>query len=66
MAMDEEVKQGGGNVVFEGSRVFGVVCKGYPSDFQMWLEAAKSYDVYIIFSKSSRVGRLVLKEEAWL
>jgi hypothetical protein len=48
-----------------GQRVFGVVLKGYPSDFQMWLESAKTYGLYVIFSKSSRIGKLVIKEEAW-
>ena len=62
--MQEELKKEGEDGS-DGRRVFGVVCKGHPSDFQLWLEAAKSYDVYIIFSKSTRVGRLVLKEEAW-
>ena len=60
----EEVKNGEeGNEI--GKRVFGVVLKGYPADFQMWVDAAKAYGLYVIFSKSTRVGRLILKEEAW-
>ena len=46
-------------------RVFGVVLKGSPNDFQMWLDSAKTYGLYIIFSKSTRIGRLVMKEESW-
>jgi len=60
----EEVKNmGEGNEV--GRRVFGVVLKGYPADFQMWIDSAKTYGLYIIFSKSSRIGKLVIKEEVW-
>ena len=62
--MSEELKKGE-NSEQEGKRVLGVVLKGHPSDFQLWLDSAKSYSLYIIFSKSSRTGRLVLKEEAW-
>jgi hypothetical protein len=53
------------NGVGEGRRVFGVVLRGHPDDFQHWLEAAKSYDLYIIFSKSSRIGKLRIEEVAW-
>jgi len=48
-----------------GKRVFAVVCRGYPQDFQAWLDTAKTYDLYVIFSKSSRIGKLVVQEEAW-
>lgn len=48
-----------------GKRVFGVVLKGYPDDFQSWLDSARTYGLYVIFSKSSRIGKLVIKEEAW-
>jgi len=48
-----------------GKRVFGVVLKGFPEDFQMWLDSAKTYGLYVIFSKSSRICKLVIKEEAW-
>ena len=65
MAMQEEVKKGTGDVVFEGSQVFGVVCKGHPSAFQMWLDAARTYGIYVIFSKSSRTGRPIIREELW-
>jgi hypothetical protein len=62
--MSEELKHNDqGNDL--GKRVFGVVLKGCPDDFQMWLDSAKSYGLYVIFSKSSRIGRLVIKEEAW-
>ena len=60
----EEVKQHG-NGGDPSKRVFGVVLKGRPDDFQMWLESAKSYGLYVVFSKSSRIGRLVIKEESW-
>ena len=60
----EEVKQYG-NGEDSGKRVFGVVVKGYPNDFQMWLDSAKSYSIYVIFSKSTRTSKLVLKEESW-
>lgn len=60
----EEIKKGGGSEL-EGRRVFGIVCKGYPADFQLWLDSARTYGLYIVFSKSSRIGRLVIKEEAW-
>lgn len=61
--MQEEVKKGTGDVVFEGSRVLGAVCKDHPSDFQMWLDAARTYGIYVIFSKSSRTGWLIIREE---
>lgn len=48
-----------------GRRVFGVVLRGDPGDFQRWIDSAKTYDLYVIFSKTSRIGRLVIKEEAW-
>ena len=48
-----------------GQRVFGVVLKGYPADFQMWIDSAKTYGLYVIFTKSSRIGKLVIKEESW-
>jgi len=63
--MQEEVKKGTGDVVFEGSWFFGVVCKGRPSDFQMWLDAARTCGIYFIFSKSGRTGRFIIKEELW-
>ncbi len=64
MGMGEEIKnvEEGKEI---GQRVFGVVLKGYPQDFQMWLDSAKTYGLYVIFSKSSRIGKLVIKEEAW-
>ena len=48
-----------------GKRVFGVICKGAPYDFQMWLESAKSYGLYVVFSKSTRTSKLVIKEVSW-
>jgi|YelNatPaOPRAMG01_1025707.scaffolds.fasta_scaffold77724_2 hypothetical protein len=53
------------NEIKEGRRIFGVVLRGHPEDFQRWLEAAKSYDLYIIFSKSTRIGKLIIQEVAW-
>jgi hypothetical protein len=46
-------------------RVFGVVLKGSPNDFQMWLDSAKTYGLYVIFSKSTRTSRLVIEEVPW-
>lgn len=63
--MQQEIKKGMAEVAFEGNRVFGIVCKGFPTDFQMWLDSAKAYGIYIVFSKSTRTGKLVIKEEAW-
>jgi len=48
-----------------GRRVFAVVLKGEPWDFQQWLDSAKVYGLYVIFSKSTRTGKLVVKEECW-
>lgn len=50
---------------YAGQRVFGVVLKGQPADFQQWLDSAKVYGLYVVFSKSTRTGKLVLKEEIW-
>jgi len=63
--MQEEVKKGTGDVFFEGSRFFGVVYKCHPSGFQLWLDAVRTYGIYVIFSKSSRSGRLIIREELW-
>jgi len=63
--MQGEVKKGTVDAVFERRRISGVVCKGRPSDFQMWLDAARTYGIYVIFSKSSRTGRLIIREELW-
>jgi hypothetical protein len=60
----EEIKHAE-NGTETGKRVFGVVLKGYPDDFQMWIDIAKTYGLYVIFSKSSRIGKLVIKEEVW-
>jgi hypothetical protein len=64
MGMQEEYKQNEKENAL-GQRVFGVVLKGYPGDFQTWLDSAKSYGLYIIFSKSTRIGKLIIKEEIW-
>lgn len=48
-----------------GKRVYAVVVRGYPQDFQMWLDSAKTYGLYVVFSKSTRTGKLVVSEEAW-
>ena len=52
MGMGEEINNDRG----QGKRVFGVVLKGHPDDFQAWLDSAKTYGLYIIFSKSTRTG----------
>jgi hypothetical protein len=49
----------------QGRRVFGVVLRGYPEDFQAWLNSAKTYGLYVVFSKSTRTGKLILKEDVW-
>ena len=48
-----------------GQRVFGLVCKGAPDDFQQWLDTAKVYGLYVVFSKSTRTNKLVIVEESW-
>ena len=48
-----------------GQRVFGLVCRGAPDDFQQWLDTAKVYGLYVVFSKSTRTNKLVIVEEAW-
>ncbi|MEM3049746.1 MAG: hypothetical protein QXT42_03365 [Thermoplasmata archaeon] len=58
---DQEGKDG----ETETRRVFGVVLRGRPEDFQAWLDFAKTYDLYVIYSKSTRVGKLLIKEEIW-
>lgn len=63
--MGEEFKQGTEADESIGRRTFAVVLKGEPTDFQQWLEAAKAYGLYVIFSKSSRTGKLIVKEECW-
>ncbi|HEX9907374.1 MAG TPA: hypothetical protein VGB78_02765 [Thermoplasmata archaeon] len=63
--MQEESKYGEISHVRYTKRVFGVVLKGEPEDFQRWLDSAKNYDLYVVFSKSSRTGKLILKEECW-
>ena len=54
-----------GNGETPGRRVFGVVARGYPQDLQLWLDSARTYGIYVIFSKSSRTGKLIIKEETW-
>jgi len=53
------------SIDYQGQRVYGVVLRGQPADFQQWLESAKVYGLYVIFSKSTRTGKLILKEEVW-
>lgn len=48
-----------------GRRVFGVVVRGFPVDLEAWIESAKHHGIYVIFSKSSRTGKLIIKEEIW-
>ena len=57
----EEVNNG----ICRGKRVFGVVLKGHPDDFQRWLDTARNYGLYVIFSRSTRTSKLVIKEEGW-
>jgi len=61
----KEIKKNGQENEIQGNRVFGVVCKGYPADFQIWLDSAKNYGIYIIFSKSSRTSKLIIEEVSW-
>ena len=49
----------------QGRRVFGVILRGEPEDFQLWLELAKTYGLYIVFSKSTRTSKLVIEEVGW-
>ena len=43
-------------------RVFGVVCKGHPRDFQMWLESAKTHEIRIVQTRSTRDSKLIIRE----
>jgi hypothetical protein len=63
--MHEEIKKWEIDKVQSSSRVFAIVLRGEAADFQEWLEAAKVYGLYVIFSKSSRTGKLIIKEEVW-
>jgi len=63
--MEEESKDGRINDEFTGRRVFGVVARGFPADLEAWIESAKHHGIYVIFSKSSRTGKLIIKEEIW-
>ena len=60
----QEIKQNG-HEEDVAKRVFGVVLKGHPADFQMWLDSAKAYGLYIVFSKSTRTSKLVIEEVPW-
>ena len=63
--MQEESNEGQINDGFTGKRVFGVVARGFPADLEAWVESAKHHGIYVIFSKSSRTGKLIIKEEIW-
>jgi|GEM_PF-2208176 len=63
--MQEESKNGQVTDGFTGRRVFGVVARGFPADIEAWIESAKHHGIYVIFSKSTRTGKLVIKEEIW-
>lgn len=63
--MGEESKNERTNDSFTGRRVFGVIARGFPSDIEAWIESAKHHGIYVIFSKSSRTSKLVIKEECW-
>jgi 20S proteasome alpha/beta subunit len=63
--MQEESKNVKIDKIQSCSRVFAVVLRGDAADFQQWLESAKVYGLYVIFSKSSRTSKLVIKEEGW-
>ena len=65
MGIEEECKNGQISDGFTGRRVFGVVARGFPADLEAWVESAKHHGIYIIFSKSSRTGKLIIREEIW-
>jgi hypothetical protein len=65
MGMEEESKNEQMNDGFTGRRVFGVVVRGFPADLEAWIDSAKHHGIYVIFSKSSRTGKLIIKEEIW-
>lgn len=63
--MQQEGKNAQTNDTLTGRRVFGVVARGFPADLEAWIESAKHHGIYVIFSKSSRTGKLIIKEEIW-
>lgn len=63
--MGEESKNGKPEDNLEGRRVFGVIARGYPLDIDAWIKSAQHHGIYVIFSKSSRVSKLIIKEEPW-
>jgi hypothetical protein len=63
--MGQESKNGMEIDSFTGRRVFGVIARGFPADMDAWINSAKHHGIYVIFSKSSRTSKLVIKEEPW-
>jgi hypothetical protein len=63
--MGQESKNGMEIDSFTGRRVFGVIARGFPADIEAWINSAKHHGIYVIFSKSSRTSKLVIKEECW-
>lgn len=63
--MGQESTKGMENDSFTGRRVFGVIARGFPADIEAWINSAKHHGIYVIFSKSSRTSKLVIKEECW-
>jgi hypothetical protein len=63
--MGQESKNGMEIDSFTGRRVFGVIARGFPADIEAWINSAKHHGIYVIFSKSSRTSKLVIKEEPW-
>lgn len=61
--MQEEGKQGTGNNG-NGRRAFAAVVKGEPYDFQQWLDSARAYGLFVVYSKTSK-KKLVFHEEDW-
>jgi len=65
MGMEQESTNGMDKDGFTGRRVFGVIARGFPVDIEAWVESAKHHGIYVIYSKSSRTSKLVIKEECW-
>jgi hypothetical protein len=63
--MEEECKNREPSHGVDSRRVFGVVCRGEPEDFQRWLDSARAYDMFVVLSKSTRTSKLVIVEESW-
>lgn len=56
----EEKKQEGFSE--PGRRTYAVVIRGLPPDFQQWVEAARTYDLMVVYTKTSHYKLRVVEE----